>query len=860
MPRLSKLIEKIEDRLANKWGCWYERNKARVPLYAVLGGIGWYLYGMFLNSLKLGKESVFNTTGEVIESIWVFNLFKNLFAVFTPFGLGVSAFIALMVCLITKKGYSWFSGYKFTRDARGFDILPDGTHGTSGFATKKELAEHLELGSAEEVTGMLLGRIKARPDDPEKYATYVAHRMKPGENNNILCIGAPGSYKSRGFIIPFLMGCAQRSSGGHHESVVVTDPKGELFENLAPYFREHGFYVKAVNFLDMAHSDGWNCLAGLEANPDLVTTVANTIIQNTSGPKEADDFWSRAELNLLMALIHYVCNLKDARGNLLPLEQRSLGDVYKILAYKSVNEINRILAELPPEHPAKGPHGLFLKARENLWGNIIIGLGNRLAVFQNPLVDKITRNHDVDLLLPGQKPCAYFVIISAQDSAYRFLSSLFFSLTFPQLSNYARLHGGRLPVLTNFCLEEYLNIGYMEGMEAAEAKPFGLSAAEKTASQEENDTVEKRAEEAELHEETSEFLEAAEDLHSNLPASAPQGSEADEADWGFEEPVTEEAAAEPAEDECLAADNAETLDASEEKSERTLFYELDFNELDRGLSEEERKEWNSIYASFRGRSAITGTIIGVDLYARYLPRSEARMLENKRELCAVVVPYRIPILIRESEMWELGEERPDFVLRNMVGASIDVIVTKVERTANRAQASRRQASRSQRRFFAAREDLHAVGSRITCRMLAVGPRRCLVDCYGYDLDMTQREIRYAAIPDLRTEFHPGSEIDCIVKEYHPRTGELIVSAKETEVNPFFGAEERHPVGSRRFAMISGKYGGGVFCNLPDGVTCMCNYSYQHEDADFMVGEHVMLMVQRYDQEKLQMYGKIMSKW
>ena len=140
------------------------------------------------------------------------------------------------------------------------------------------------------------------------------------------------------------------------------------------------------------------------------------------------------------------------------------------------------------------------------------------------------------------------------------------------------------------------------------------------------------------------------------------------------------------------------------------------------------------------------------------------------------------------------------------------------------------------------------------------PRRCLVDCYGYDLDMTQKEIRYAAIPDLRTEFHPGSEIDCIVKEYHPRTGELIVSAKETEVNPFFGAEERHPVGSRRFAMISGKYGGGVFCNLPDGVTCMCNYSYQHEDADFMVGEHVMLMVQRYDQEKLQMYGKIMSKW
>ena len=464
MPRLSKLLEKIEDLAANRWGSWYERNKARVPLYAVLGGLGWYFYGMLLNSLRLGKESVFHMTGEKVESIWVLNPFKNFFVVLTPFGLGTTAVIVLLICLLTRKGYKWFSGYHFTRDPRGFDILPEGTHGTSGFATKRELGEHLELGGVGEVTGMLLGRIKRHPDDPDRYSSYVAHRMKPGENNNILCIGAPGSYKSRGFIIPFLMGCAQRSSSGAPESVIVTDPKAELFEMMAPYFRKKGFYVKAVNFLDMAHSDGWNCLAGLDTNPDLVTTVANTIIQNTSGPKEADDFWSRAELNLLMALIHYVCNKKDERGSLLPLEQRSLGDVYKILAYKSVNEINRTLAELPPEHPAKGPHGLFLKARENLWGNIIIGLGNRLAVFQNPLVDKITRNHDVDLLLPGQRPCAYFVIISAQDSAYRFLSSLFFSLTFPQLSNYARFHGGRLPVLTSFCLEEYLNIGYMEGI------------------------------------------------------------------------------------------------------------------------------------------------------------------------------------------------------------------------------------------------------------------------------------------------------------------------------------------------------------------------------------------------------------
>ena len=460
MPRLSKLIEKAEDKAESKFGSWYERHKAKLPAYISFGIVGWYFYGMFINSIRLGIASTFSS-GEKPASIWVANPIRNLIAVFTPTGLLTTFFLVLMACLLTKKGYLWFSGYKYKHDARGFDILPDGTHGTSNFLTEKEMQTFLEMGKVTEVRGMLLGKYKRRADDPEKYALYVAHEMKPGDNNNLLCIGAPGSGKSRGFIIPFLLGCADRG-----ESVFITDPKGELFEKLSPYFAERGHYVKAVNFLDMEHSDGWNCLNGLEKETQLVQTVANTIIQNTSGPNEADDFWSRAELNLLMALLHYVVNLKDANGNLLPIEERSIGAVYRMIANETINSINAKLMALPPEHPAKGHHGLFLKAKENLWGNIVIGLGNRLAIYQNRLVDKITSYNDVDLVLPGKQPCAYFVIISAQDSAYRFLSSLFFSLAIPQLSDYARLNGkgGRLPVLTNFCLDEYCNIGYMEGM------------------------------------------------------------------------------------------------------------------------------------------------------------------------------------------------------------------------------------------------------------------------------------------------------------------------------------------------------------------------------------------------------------
>lgn len=297
-----------------------------------------------------------------------------------------------------------------------------------------------------------------------------------------------------------------------------------------------------------------------------------------------------------------------------------------------------------------------------------------------------------------------------------------------------------------------------------------------------------------------------------------------------------------------------------EKSDRQAFFDLNFNELDRDLTAEERQEWNSIYASYRGRSALTGKIIGVDPLSISVRDRQTGHVERQTMYCAVVVPYRVRIVIPASEMWESGQERPDFVLQNMVGATIDFIVIKVDRESGFAVASRRMAARSQRYYFSHRPSLHRDGARATCRVLSVGPRRCLVECFGHDINLTQRDLRYTAIPDLRDAYHPGEELDCIVKSYDAGSAALRISVKETESNPFEGAELRHPVGSRRQAAIAGKYGGGVFCNLPDGTVCMCSYSYQHEDADFMVGDTVILVVQRYDAEKRQMYGKILSKW
>lgn len=136
----------------------------------------------------------------------------------------------------------------------------------------------------------------------------------------------------------------------------------------------------------------------------------------------------------------------------------------------------------------------------------------------------------------------------------------------------------------------------------------------------------------------------------------------------------------------------------------------------------------------------------------------------------------------------------------------------------------------------------------------------LVECGGRDMSLSQKDLTYTATPDLRERYHPGQALDCILKEYDRQTGQMWISVKDTLSNPFFGAIKRHPVGSRRQAVISGKYGGGVFCTLPDETVCLCLYSTRHLDSDFHIGDTVILVIKQFDYARHLIYGRILSKW
>jgi type IV secretion system protein VirD4 len=86
-----------------------------------------------------------------------------------------------------------------------------------------------------------------------------------------------------------------------------------------------------------------------------------------------------------------------------------------------------------------------------------------LQILQNEAIRRITAHSDIDLANPGRIKCAYFVILSDQESSTEFLSSLFFSFLFIHLTRYAdSTPKRRCEIPVNVVFEEFNNIGKLD--------------------------------------------------------------------------------------------------------------------------------------------------------------------------------------------------------------------------------------------------------------------------------------------------------------------------------------------------------------------------------------------------------------
>ena len=409
-----------------------------IALGALLYGGGYIAQFLYNYDVWQAAGGVFGTAPEFPDG----NFFACIAAVFRwPYGLygvgGCIAALAVLVFMVMRMGYSETGAYDRERN---LIYSNKGTYGTAGFMTKKELKGVLDLvPNIRKHPGIILGEIDGE---------VICVPLKTRFNGNLAVYGASGSKKTRAFCMNMILQSAARKS-----SLVICDPKSELYEKSSAYLRDQGYTVKVFNLVTPAASDSWNCLSEIEGQELMAQLFCDVIIKNT-GSERGDHFWDSAELNLLKALVLYV-----ERG--YPLEKRNIGEVYQLLAMSSEKELNAIFDVLDISHPAKAPYSIFKQSSESVRGGVIIGLGSRLQVFQNKDIRNITGYDEIDLELPGKQPCAYYCITSDQDSTFDFLSSLFLSFIFIKLVRYADQNcpGGALPVPVHVLGEELCACG-----------------------------------------------------------------------------------------------------------------------------------------------------------------------------------------------------------------------------------------------------------------------------------------------------------------------------------------------------------------------------------------------------------------
>lgn len=164
--------------------------------------------------------------------------------------------------------------------------------------------------------------------------------------------------KTIGFVIPNILQLAT-----FNKSMILTDPKGELYKKTSRMLKDKGYIVKVFNLCNMAHSDRWNPLAEIESIDDA-QNVADIIISNTQKHnKGTDEFWPRAEENLLKAFILYFHEIL--------IETNTLADIYEKISKADSEELFEMFRQMPDDSPARMSYNIFAQGSDIVKASIL---------------------------------------------------------------------------------------------------------------------------------------------------------------------------------------------------------------------------------------------------------------------------------------------------------------------------------------------------------------------------------------------------------------------------------------------------------------------------------------------------------
>ncbi len=384
------------------------------------------------------------------------------FKAFTPDYIGATLILFIIAIVAI---FSTVSSYIFKREKGevgiGITLKKKSSDGYSSWAKEKDIKEQSDVECVHPTDEVVNAAGIPLINDGKNI--WVDN----GEYHNLV-IGSTGSGKTQTIVKPMVNLLAKKG-----ESMIITDPKGEIYKYSASYLKEKGYKIVVLNFREPQRGNSWNPLTVpfkyyRDGNQDkaieLLNDIALNIIYDPSNKNESD-FWEKASAAYFSALALGL--FKDAKEEEVNLNSINVMSTVGEERYATGNYIKEYFGMKGEGSTEYLSASAVINAPNDTKGGLLATFRQKIQLFTTvPVLSEMLSYSDFDMKSIGNGKTAVFMIIHDEKKTYHSLMTIFIKQCYETLIDVAQENGGKLPIRTNFILDEFANMPPLKDVDA----------------------------------------------------------------------------------------------------------------------------------------------------------------------------------------------------------------------------------------------------------------------------------------------------------------------------------------------------------------------------------------------------------
>ncbi len=414
----------------------------------------WFIFGVFMIFLFLLIDLI------VVNAIAFLNNTSFTLNPLLAFSEGLIAPVMVFYIGTVIVVFSSLNSYFFEREKGiGFSSSPKKEKGYSRWASDKEFKKILKKVNPKSPTSDVAG-IPLINNGKEIW-------VDDGEWHNLV-IGSTASGKTESIVQPMVKTLAKAG-----ESMIITDPKGEIYERNAEELREKGYEIILLNFRNPQMGNCWNPLTlpyslYKSGNNDKATELLDDLAKNIlydETSKGQDPFWENTSADYFAGLS--LALFEDAKEEEINLNTINLMTTIGEEKIGNTTYMKEYFSDKDKSSPAYVNVASTIMAPAETKGSILSVFKQKIKLFSSKenLSEMLSRS-DFDMKDIGKKKTAVFIVIHDEKKTYHPLATIFIKQCYETLVDVAFENGGKLPFKTNFILDEFANMPPLKDADA----------------------------------------------------------------------------------------------------------------------------------------------------------------------------------------------------------------------------------------------------------------------------------------------------------------------------------------------------------------------------------------------------------